>query len=172
MPSEDPGERWAIPFVKALIRAPSAPALLVQRREKPDRYRGRFELPGGRVRANESLYDAIVREVLEESALSVRRVFPDLVERSDCFGATARASNPLAVAEAMTPAGLVVGHYFACEATGKPQSTAEGGEHRWLELDELYRRLSESPEDFATLDRAALAVIDPRLLRDWLGSAR
>ncbi|MFN8548902.1 MAG: NUDIX domain-containing protein [Candidatus Eisenbacteria bacterium] len=172
MGAGDPGERWAIPFVKALIRAPAAPVILLQRREKPDRYRGRLELPGGRVRMDESLVDAVAREVLEESGLTVRRVFPEGVERSDCFGASARASIPLVVAEAMTPSGLVVGHYFACEAEGEPRATVEGSEHQWLTLDELYRRVTEAPEDFATLDRAALSALDRRRLRDWLDDPR
>lgn len=43
--------------------------LLVQRGTDPER--GRWSVPGGRVEPGESLYEAVVREVAEETGLSV-----------------------------------------------------------------------------------------------------
>jgi 8-oxo-dGTP diphosphatase len=44
--------------------------LLLRRRKEP--YLGLFSLPGGKINSTESVHDAVVREVLEETRLPVR----------------------------------------------------------------------------------------------------
>lgn len=58
--------------VDALVVDPEKGVLLVQRRHEP--FAGRWALPGGFVEEGESCEQAVVREVAEETGLSVRVV--------------------------------------------------------------------------------------------------
>ncbi|PRX44228.1 ADP-ribose pyrophosphatase YjhB (NUDIX family) [Prauserella shujinwangii] len=56
--------------VGAIVHDDAGRLLLIQRAHEPAR--GRWSLPGGRVEAGESDPDAVVRELREETGLSVR----------------------------------------------------------------------------------------------------
>lgn len=58
-----------VPCVGALVYDESARLLVIKRGKEPDR--GLWSLPGGRVQAGETLAEAVVREVLEETGLVV-----------------------------------------------------------------------------------------------------
>ena len=147
-------ERCALPFVKAIVCREGR--LLLQRRRKADRYHAFWELPGGRVRAEESTLEALARELREEAGLELTRVLGQVdFAGVDRFGGRASLLQPLAVVEAPTSEQLVIGHYFACEATGEPSATDEGEQHRWITPPALRRELDEGI-DLATLDAVAL----------------
>lgn len=76
-----------IPCVGALIRDDAGRLLLVRRGRAPSA--GTWSLPGGRVEPGETTYAAVVREVLEETALVVvpERVVGE-VERPGLDGTT------------------------------------------------------------------------------------
>ncbi len=59
-----------IPCVGAIITGPDGRILLIKRGHEPEA--GRWSLPGGRVEPGESDEQAVVREVREETGLSVR----------------------------------------------------------------------------------------------------
>lgn len=59
----------AIPCVGAVITDPAGRILLIRRGHEPEA--GRWSLPGGRIEPGESDQDAVVREVREETGLSV-----------------------------------------------------------------------------------------------------
>ncbi|MCC7140720.1 MAG: NUDIX domain-containing protein [Candidatus Eisenbacteria bacterium] len=86
-------------FVK-LVVCDGAGRLLLQRRRKDDRYLGFWELPGGRVRAGETLLAAARRELLEETGLELERLLAQSGrEERDRFGGVAREVNPLVTVE-------------------------------------------------------------------------
>lgn len=69
MPSQQP-EGGAIPCVGAIITDSGGRLLLIRRGHEPGR--GLWSLPGGRVEPGETDEQAVVREVCEETGLSVR----------------------------------------------------------------------------------------------------
>lgn len=169
-------------FVK-LVVCDGAGHLLLQRRRKDDRYQGFWELPGGRVRAGETLLAAARRELREETGLALLRLLAQTgTEELDRFGGVARVVNPLITVETIIPlpteaetdaasdardladeaAGspvgtLVLGHYFACLASGDAERTIEADAHRWITAEALRDQFLERPEvDLSTLDRLAL----------------
>lgn len=63
-------EQLVVPCVGALVYDAANRLLLIRRGRAPSR--GRWSVPGGRVEAGESLAQAVVREVREETGLRVR----------------------------------------------------------------------------------------------------
>lgn len=70
------GEALTIPFVGAIIERDSKNGekeILIQTREKTSdpKYSRTLEIPGGKFRAGESVYETLRREVKEESGLTL-----------------------------------------------------------------------------------------------------
>lgn len=73
--------------VSAIVRDPAGRYLLVLRSDAPET--GRWTLPGGRVEPGETLHEALVREVREETGLEIRvEVEVGVLERAAPDGAT------------------------------------------------------------------------------------
>jgi ADP-ribose pyrophosphatase YjhB (NUDIX family) len=169
-PEAKDAERFAVPFVKAVVLSPDRERFLLQRRDKRgDPYVGFWELPGGRMRHGETVEAALARELAEETGLVLARVLGQ-PERgvTDRFGRAARGVVPLAVVEVTAGPWPYLGLYFAVEADGVPRTTAEAAAHRWITMDEFRAKFLEVGEESAcaTLDLAALRQV---LARATLG---
>lgn len=115
--------RTPIPGVAAVVFSGDA-VLLVRRGNEPSR--GRWGLPGGVVELGETVEEAVVREVREETGLEVRplklvTVFDSIVRDPD---------------------GRVRFHYVLCEYLseaigGALHANSDVLEARWVPLDEL-----------------------------------
>src|SRR4030095_102972 len=85
-----------LPIVSAIIEREhnGEKEILVQTRWKPERdplYSGTLEIPAGGMHVYEDVYDAVKREVLEETGLRVTSFYPDIRTKTyapkddDCF---------------------------------------------------------------------------------------
>src|SRR5438093_10262697 len=85
-----------VPIVSAIIEREhhGEKEILVQTRWKPERdplYSGTLEIPAGGMHVYENVYDAVKREVLEETGLRVISFYPDIHTKTyapkddDCF---------------------------------------------------------------------------------------
>ncbi|MCJ7726523.1 MAG: NUDIX domain-containing protein [Acidimicrobiia bacterium] len=154
-------ESLVVPVVAALVFPDDRrERLLLQRRDKPDAVRGRWEIPMGRWRAGETPTEAVTREVEEETGLRVLRVEAPHVRHEAAPERPFLALQPLAVTVGVGGAYPVLHLAFACIAAGDPRplpgETADPG---WVEIDRLQEMLAE-PESFTG---PALAI-----LRTWL----
>jgi 8-oxo-dGTP diphosphatase len=70
MSAELPPDPGSIPCVGAIISDPGGRLLLIKRGHEPGR--GLWSVPGGRIEPGESDEQAVIREVREETGLSVR----------------------------------------------------------------------------------------------------
>ena len=94
--------------------------ILLQRRNKAP-YRGKWNAPGGKVESNESLLEACIREVFEETGLQV--ISPKKI-------ATVKYQS--------TPTSTHIHVFFANQFNGHTTSSNEG-EVQWLPLNILER---------------------------------
>jgi 8-oxo-dGTP diphosphatase len=118
--------------------------VLIVRRARPPAY-GVFTLPGGGVEAGETLREAVVREVLEETGLTVEPLglagYREVIAR-DADGKVERH--------------FVILPFAARWVAGEVALNEELAEARWLVPDELEGL--ETTEGLADVVRAALAL--------------
>ncbi len=159
LPTSD-GEGLIIPNVSALVfRNDAKRELLLQRRDKPgEAIRGKLEIPSGRWRAGETPQEALLREVAEETGISLARTEVSPTEYGTA-PALYVASHPLFVVSGFDggyPALLVV---YECIAGGgelrpQPGETREPG---WFAIEEVKRELSANPDNFTPPAYAVLS---------------
>jgi len=138
--------------------------VFVQTRYKPQSsptYLDTLEIPAGGIDAYESAYDALKREVKEETGLDVVNFINDdstgvMENRS---GDKSMAFRPFLCQQVTeTNGGLPwYGFVFLCEVSGEiTMQLEEAKDPRWLSLDELKKFLNEQPENVFSLQYATL----------------
>ena len=109
-----------------------------------------WELPGGRIDMHESLYDALRREVKEETGLDVTKI---IGEDGYFREGTVECLKPYCVYQYLEGfkgvVGNALGFYFICHATGNLLDEGDDTKNaKWVDLNEL-KRIIEN-EDFAS----------------------
>jgi 8-oxo-dGTP diphosphatase len=120
--------------------------VLIVRRARPPAY-GVFTLPGGGVEAGETLRDAVIREVLEETALAI-----------EPLGLAGYREAIARDADGRVERHFVILPFAARWLSGEVALNEELAEARWLvpaELDGL-----KTTEGLAEVVRAAYAIAD------------
>jgi 8-oxo-dGTP diphosphatase len=138
--------------------------VFMQTRWKPEAsptYLGVLEIPAGGIDGYENAYDAVKREVREETGLEITRFIDD--EQTPVMhtrpGDASIAFRPFLCQQVLeTNGGLPwVGFVFRCEATGTIEmQTSEAKDPRWVSIDELDDILRTTPEKVFSLQFATL----------------
>jgi len=113
--------------------------VLVQWRDKKGQ-KGMYEFPGGRVEPFESFFDALKREVKEETGLDVIAVTgqESLFTTKTSHEWTVECFQPYAVYQTVEGPVDAMGVYFKCRAEGTPLSKGDDTKDiKWISLDEL-----------------------------------
>lgn len=121
--SEFPVFAVAVDLVVLTLRSGRLHVLLVERGEEP--YLGRWALPGGFVRADESLTDAAHRELAEEAGLTSDDV---VLEQLRSYGGVTRDPRPERV---VSVAWMVLGADLP-----DPRPGGDAADARWCPVDE------------------------------------
>jgi 8-oxo-dGTP diphosphatase len=132
--------------------------VLLQVRDRPDERRPRLELPGGRLEEYEGILDALVREVREETGLTVTEIIDD-TDRTVFVDddVTVECLRPFCVYQTLKGPVDSVGCYFRCRATGTLLEKGDGAYgYRWMPVRALADQVSANPDEFSWLTRAAL----------------
>ncbi len=118
----EPGPRYGV-SVAATVVDDRGLVLAVRRRGDP--YAGRWEMPGGVLEPGETLYEGVIREVLEET------------------GVTVEPGRLTGVYQNMARGRISL--VFRCRVVaGQPKPTDEAAEVRWLTPAEVRERMDES----------------------------
>ena len=154
------GEPLYIPFVGAIIEREheGKKQIMVQIRDKTSDsvYKDVVEIPGGKFRAFEDVYETLKREVKEECGLDI--VFVENEEDRKDYenrGDLSSLLNPYCVTQ--MHGGPFIGLIFKCKATGEPvEKTSETKEARWMDVGELKDLVENNPERVYTAFLAPL----------------
>lgn len=133
--------------------------IVIQKRAKSDSDH-KLELPGGRLELYESLTQALIREVKEETGLDVYEI-EGSETRVDTVGIDpafeVEVIRPFAAYQTTKGSIDSVGVYFRCKAEG--ELLAEGDETRairWIAVRELAAMFRDDPLQFSSVDRAGI----------------
>jgi 8-oxo-dGTP diphosphatase len=162
----DMKEEFSIPYVAMIIerKVKGKKEILIQTRNKPDydpKYTGCLEIPAGKIRAYENIFEAIKREVKEETGLKVKKIYSepntDTIKLREDQNI---AFTPLCCAQVTKGPHPYIGFYFICEVEPgelKPQAE-EVSDPKWIEKTELKSMLEKGPDKFYILNIAALKL--------------
>ena len=145
----------------AVVYSEDRSRLVLQRRDKPgEEVRGRLEVPGGRWRAGESPEEAVYREVLEETGLTVVEMLSGSTDYNFQAGISIQASRPSAVVAGLAGAYPALLLAFECVAVGFPRPLAgETAAPAWWSLDDVAAHLDNDPDDFVWQTAAILREV-------------
>ncbi|MFH1607823.1 MAG: NUDIX hydrolase [archaeon] len=158
-------ERFSIPVVTAIIERlkDGETEVLIQTRWKPEedpKYSGCFEMPGGKIREFENIYDALNREVFEETGLKALKISPDsktkiLSPNND----GSFAFKPFCCHQQIKGGRPWIGFVFICQVKDKePLKQGDGTKNiYWIKKSKLKQIFEETPEKIFTLQ---LGVLD------------
>lgn len=126
--------------------------VLLQDREKADAEMesGLWEIPAGKIREYENIYDCLRREIWEETGLTVTEIQGE----SDSVwyesnGYRVLQYTPFASTQNVSEAYAIMVQCFICKAEGVlAKETNETQNLRWVELRELKKMLEMQPECF------------------------
>lgn len=153
------------PVVSAIIERlkDGKKQILVMTRWKPDRdplYSGTLEIPAGHISAYENVFDALRREVLEETGLKIINVKPDtktVIHSPRNDGAF--AFNVFCCQQQLKNGQPWVGFVFLCEVEDGDPIPQEGEtkDIQWMDYEVLKEIFENNPERIFTLQ---LGVLD------------
>ncbi|WP_454190196.1 NUDIX domain-containing protein [Paenibacillus sp. Marseille-Q7038] len=143
--------------------------LVIQTRNKPGEEA--LELPGGRIELFESVHKALIREVQEETGLTITRI-EGASKRVDTIGINpdfeVECVEPFCVYQTLNGPIDSIGMYFICKAEGK--LLEQGDEAKgaaWKTLQSLRTMIDQNPLQFSNVDRAGLKYyLKHRVVRD------
>jgi mutator protein MutT len=122
--------------------------LLVKRRGEPGK--GRWSIPGGIVELGETVEEAVIREVKEETGLDVAE--PELIDVVD---------NIVQDEEERVKWHFVILDFFVKVRGGKLRASDDAEEIRWVPLDEAKKYdLTKTFRSFLQRNRAQLEKLD------------
>lgn len=122
---------------------------------------GTFEFPGGCMEQGQSIIDAFRREILEETGLTVTKIY-GLETYVHCKEQDVESIKPYLVSQYLQgwtnssgERNKSVGIYFRCEVEGIPLEKGDNSaEIQWVKLEKL-RVLLDEPNMFPGMDRGA-----------------
>lgn len=117
-------EKFTVPCVAAIIEkiVNNEKYILIQTRQKEDgaETNGMLELPAGKIREYENIFEALRREVKEETGLSITKILGEDNQISNFIkGNEVISYTPYCITQNLSGAYSIILNTFLCEAKGE-----------------------------------------------------
>ena len=156
-------EKFAVPCVAAIIEKiiNNEKYILIQTRQKEDgaETNGMLEIPAGKIREYENIFEALKREVKEETGLTITKILGEDRQISNLIGDNEVISyTPYCVTQNLSGEYSIILNTFLCgEAEGELLTeTNESQNIHWIKIEELKKILKNNPEKIFLLHINAL----------------
>ena len=155
-------EKFAVPCVAAIIEkiVNNEKYILIQTRQKEDgaETNGMLELPAGKIREYENIFEALRREVKEETGLSITKILGEDNQISNFIkGNEVISYTPYCITQNLSGAYSIILNTFLCEAEGELLTeTNESQNIHWIKIEEFKKILKNNPEKIFLLHINAL----------------
>ena len=109
---------------------------------------GKLEIPAGKIREYEDVFSTIRREVLEETGLTVTKIYGEELSGVTQVGEVKTISfEPFCITQNLRGAYSIILNTFICEAEGEPlPSTDEAQNIGWVNISEVRQIIENEPE--------------------------
>lgn len=155
-------EKFAVPCVAAIIEkiVNNEKYILIQTRQKEDgaETNGMLEIPAGKIREYENIFEALKREVKEETGLTITKILREDRQVSNLIdGNEVISYTPYCVTQNLSGVYSIILNTFLCEAEGELLSeTNESQNIHWMKIEDLKKILKNNPEKIFLLHINAL----------------
>ena len=155
-------EKFTVPCVAAIIEkiTNNEKYILIQTRQKEDgaETNGMLELPAGKIREYENIFETLRREVKEETGLSITKILGEDNQTSNFIkGNEVISYTPYCITQNLSGAYSIILNTFLCEAEGELLTeTNESQNIHWIKFEELKKILKNNPEKIFLLHINAL----------------
>ena len=155
-------EKFAVPCVATIIEkiVNNEKYILIQTRQKEDgaETNGMLELPAGKIREYENIFEALRREVKEETGLSITKILGEDNQISNFIkGNEVISYTPYCITQNLSGAYSIILNTFLCEAEGELLTeTNESQNIHWMKIEELKKIFKNNPEKIFLLHINAL----------------
>ena len=145
-------EKFAIPCVAAIIEKiiNNEKYILIQTRQKEDgaETNGMLEIPAGKIREYENIFEALRREVREETGLTITKILGEDNQISNFIkGNEVISYTPYCITQNLSGAYSIILNTFLCETEGELLTeTNESQNIHWIKIEELKKILKNNPE--------------------------
>ena len=136
-------EKFTVPCVAAIIEkiVNNEKYILIQTRQKEDgaETNGMLELPAGKIREYENIFEALRREVKEETGLSITKILGEDNQISNFIkGNEVISYTPYCITQNLSGAYSIILNTFLCETKGELLTeTNESQNIHWIKIEEF-----------------------------------
>lgn len=117
-------------FVVGAIITNDSGEIFLAKRKKDDFMGGFYEIPGGNAKKGESIYNALIREIKEETNLDIKKVNA-YIDQFDYLSNSCKKCRQF---------------NFKVEVVGGPILLTEHDSYKWIELKDIDNEIEISPE--------------------------
>ena len=109
---------------------------------------GKLEIPAGKIREYEDVFSTIRREVLEETGLTVTKIYGEELAAVTQVGEVKTITfEPFCITQNLRGAYSIILNTFICEAEGETlPSTDEAQNIGWVNISEVRQIIENEPE--------------------------